>query len=61
MAVHDALANDEHGVVLAHATAEREGKTLDQDIIYVMHIQQGKVTEFWIHNVDQSLTDEFWS
>jgi ketosteroid isomerase-like protein len=59
--IHDVLANDDHGVVLAHATADREDKRLDQDIVYVMNIRDGKVSEFWIHNVDQASTDRFWS
>ncbi len=45
--LHDALANDEHAVALAAATASREGKPYDQRECTVYHVSGGKVTEFW--------------
>jgi uncharacterized protein len=59
--VHDVLANDEHGVVLATAKAERGGKTLSDNGVQVFHLRDGKVTESWIHPSDQYEADEFFS
>lgn len=58
---HDILANDEHGVALSRATAQRGGKKLTQNGVDVFHIRDGKVTESWIHPGDQAAADEFWS
>jgi uncharacterized protein len=58
--LHDILANDEHAVVLAEAHGEREGKTLNDRGVNVLHISNGKVTEFWLHPGDQYANDEFW-
>jgi len=58
--VHDVLANDGHAVVLGHVTADREGKRLDQNYVHVSHLRDGKLTESWIHNVDEAANDEFW-
>lgn len=59
--VHDVLANDEHGIALTTATAEREGKRLNNRSVQVVHIQDGKLTESWLHAEDQYAADEFWS
>ncbi len=59
--VHDILANDEHGVALTHDTAQRGGKSLDDNAVQVFHIRDGKVVETWFHPGDQATTDEFWS
>jgi ketosteroid isomerase-like protein len=59
--IHDVLANDEHGVALVTARAERGGKTLSDNAAHVLHIEGGKVTEFWIHSGDQQAVDQFWS
>jgi uncharacterized protein len=58
--IHDVLADDEHAVVLARATAEREGRKLDDKSVQVFHITDGKVTEQWLHPGDQYAADEFW-
>ena len=59
--IHDILANDTHAVVLARATAERDGKRLDDKGVNVWHIKDGKVTEQWLHAGDQYASDEFFS
>jgi uncharacterized protein len=59
--VHDMLANDEHVVALTKATAEHQGKTLNDSGAQVFHVQGGKVTEQWIHPGDQYASDDFWS
>ncbi len=59
--VHDAVANDEHAVVLGTVTAEREGKRLDQRYTHVAHMRGGKLAESWIFSEDQAAVDSFWS
>lgn len=59
--VHDVLANDEHGIVLSTATAERGGKRLSNQAVQVLHIKDGKATESWLHPNDQYAADEFFS
>jgi ketosteroid isomerase-like protein len=58
--IHDVLANDTHAVVLVHAAAQRDGKTLDDNSVQVFHISEGKVTEEWLYPGDVYATDEFW-
>ena len=59
--IHDIIANDTHGVVLATEKGERNGKKLDNKNVHVWHIQNGKTTEFWAQRSDQYAADEFWS
>lgn len=58
--MHDLLANDEHAVVMVHATAEREGRTLDDNSVQVFEIADGKVKEQWLYPGNVYATDEFW-
>ena len=59
--IHAILADDEHAVTLLRASAEREGKALDDNTVQVFHIKDGKVTESWLHPSDAYASDEFWS
>jgi uncharacterized protein len=58
---HDILANDEHGVALITVSAQREGKSLNDNAVQVVHISGGRITESWLHPGDQQAVDEFWS
>lgn len=58
--IHDVLANDEHVVVLARSTAERDGKRLDDNGVQVFHVSDGKVTEQWLHPGDVYASDAFF-
>ena len=59
--IHDALADDDHVVVLARSTAERGGKRLDDNGVQVFHVSNGKVTEQWLHPGDVYASDEFFN
>jgi uncharacterized protein len=59
--LHDLLANDEHVVALVRTTAERNGKTLNQPGVHVVHIRDGKLAESWFHPSDQYAADEFFA
>lgn len=58
---HDILANDEHAVALVQISAQRAGKSLDDQATQVFHISDGKVTECWVNPTDQAANDDFWS
>lgn len=59
--VHDILANDEHGVALVRTSGQRGGKSLEDNSVHVLHLENGKVKELWTHPGDLYAIDEFWS
>jgi len=59
--IHAILADDEHAVTLLRASAEREGKALNDNTVQVFHIKDGKLSESWLHPSDAYASDEFWS
>ena len=59
--VRDVLANDEHIVALLHATADREGKRLDQDYAIIFRMGDGRVQAAWEVWNNQASLDKFWS
>lgn len=58
--VHTMFADDEHGVVVVNLHAERDGRTFDSPAVHVLHVADGKVTEFWGLVYDTRGSDEFW-
>jgi ketosteroid isomerase-like protein len=56
--LHAVLADDEHGVALAVVTASRDGSSITTNEADVMHLRDGKVTEFWTTSVDTRAFDE---
>jgi uncharacterized protein len=59
--IHDLLASEDHVVVLARSSADREGKHFEGNYCHVFHLSGGKVTESWVVNEDAYALDEFWS
>ncbi len=59
--IHDMLANDDHVVALVRSTATRQGKSLEGVGVHVMHVTDGKLTEFWNFPEDQTTVDDFWA
>jgi ketosteroid isomerase-like protein len=56
------LADDQAVMVYGHATAQREGKTLDIDHAYLYRFnEEGKIIEGRTIPVDLYAFDEFWS
>ena len=53
--------NDEHGVALLHARAHHAGKTLDEDVVHVIHIKDGNLGEFRGLWSDPGAFDAFFS
>ena len=56
--LHAVLADDEHGVALTIATASRGGQSMTNNDADVMHLRDGKVTEFWTASTDPYAFDE---
>jgi ketosteroid isomerase-like protein len=56
------VADDQAVMVYGHATAKREGKTLDIDHVYLYRFnEEGKIIEGRTIPVDLYAFDEFWS
>lgn len=56
--VLDILANDEHGVVLTHETAQDDGRVLDNRAVHVWNMPAGACREFRGYNEES--WDQFW-
>lgn len=60
--LHDVVANDEHAVMLISSHLEREGKApYEQPAVWVVHVDDGKITEIWSFLFDQAAVREFVS
>ncbi|HEY5640106.1 MAG TPA: nuclear transport factor 2 family protein [Dehalococcoidia bacterium] len=59
--VHDVLAGDDHGAILAHERWDHGGHTLDVRRVLVYHVKDGKLSECWIYDDDQRAVDEVWT
>ena len=59
--VHDILANDEHGIVLATHRFSRNGRTYEYNTAHVYHVRDGRLIEAWEQPQDQTLFDEAWT
>lgn len=59
--VHDLLASNDNGVAIITETATRQGRTQSVQAVHVLHLSNGKVTEFWDAHSDQYTSDEFWA
>jgi uncharacterized protein len=55
--IHDVLANDTHGVVLATAHVERNGQQMSAREVNIWHLKDGKATEFWVFPEDSAELD----
>ena len=59
--IHDILASDEHVAALVTVHAERNGRSVKWQSVDLFHVRDGKLSEHWVHEVDQELVDRFWS
>ena len=60
-AVHDILWSPEHVVVLLQVRFARDGEPLTQNIVQVVHVADGQITEIWEYLWDQQADRRFWS
>lgn len=58
--VHDVLANDQHTVVLAHTTVNRDGGTYTADEVHVFCTSGDQITEAWGFTSDPEGRGKFW-
>ena len=58
--LHDITSSDKHVVALQTTHAERDGRSLEDRVVYVFHVTDGRITEAWF-NGDPRTQDEFWS
>jgi ketosteroid isomerase-like protein len=59
--IHEVLANDTHGVVLATAHAERGGQPVAVREANIWHLKDGKATEFWVFPEDTAALDRMFA
>jgi hypothetical protein len=55
------VADDQHAFALVHASAQRNGRTMEAPGVNVVRLRSGKAVEFWSYTTDQYTLDEFWS
>ncbi|MGH2726437.1 MAG: nuclear transport factor 2 family protein [Actinomycetota bacterium] len=56
---HDYIANDDHVVILQNSHYKRGNETLDVNDVFISHIRDGKIAEFWMISEDQAAVDGF--
>src|SRR5262245_44409280 len=59
--VHDVLANDKHGVVLAIHRFNRDGGPKEYRTAHVYEIRDGKLVECWEQPQDPAAFDDAWA
>lgn len=59
--VHDVVANDDHTMALATATASMGGKSLIYRTVEIYHIRDGKITERWAFSDDTDRINKFFA
>jgi ketosteroid isomerase-like protein len=58
---HDLLANDEHALALATATATKpNGETLVYRVVEIYHVNDGKITARWAFSDDTEAINRFF-
>jgi len=60
-AMHDVLANDDHGVALVDAVARRGGRTLEYRTAEIYHLRNGKIVERWAFSDDTAAIEAFFA
>jgi ketosteroid isomerase-like protein len=60
--LHDAIANDEHGIQLMSVTASRrDGQTLEYRTAEIYHVRDGKITARWAFSDDTARVLAFFA
>lgn len=58
--VHDVLANDLHGLVIASGRAVRDGEVLEWRAHGLYRFEDGKIAECWVLPEDMEAFDHIW-
>jgi ketosteroid isomerase-like protein len=59
--LHDVIANDEHTIALATATATRAGKNFTYRVAEIYHLKDGKIAERWAFSDDTDAITKFFA
>ena len=57
----DAVGGDGRVIALHHDHAERDNKVLDQNVVVIFHVRDGRISEVWEIPDDQAGRGEFFS
>ena len=58
---HDILASDDHVAALVTVRAERDDRRAEWKSIDLFHVRDGRLSEHWVHEVDQGAVDRFFA
>ena len=58
---HDVTDSDDHAVILVNISAQRDGKSYSYGHAVVWHIEDGKVTEGFALDTDDSVVKELFA
>ena len=58
---HDIIANADHVVLLADATATRNGRTLAYRVAEIYHVKDGRIIERWAFSDDTAAITAFFA
>jgi ketosteroid isomerase-like protein len=59
--IADVLSSSSSAAVIGLSIAERKGERLENRVVYVFRLEEGRIAECWVHNYDQNTVDAFWS
>ena len=60
--LHDVLVGDKHAAAVATYRATRLDRApLENNLVHLMRVEDGRVVESWFHSRNQYEVDEFWT
>lgn len=60
--LHDVLVGDEYAAAVATYRATRPDRApLENNLVHLMRVEEGRVVESWFHSRNQYEVDEFWA
>jgi ketosteroid isomerase-like protein len=60
--LHDALTSDDHAIALVKYTIELgHGQRIKGDAVGVMHVENGKMVEYWLLERDQKMINDIFA
>jgi uncharacterized protein len=60
--LHDALTSDDHAIALVKYTIELgHGQRIHGDAVGVMHVENGKMVEYWLLERDQKMINDIFA
>ena len=59
--LQDVVAGEGHVITMHHDDAERDNLVLDQNVVVIFHVRDGRIREVWESPDDQASRAEFFS